>query len=388
MPMAHIECHDDEATIENTGLVVFRKAHSAETRAQIWQRIVRDHEDRAVVETRESNSIEDCAPGAITVARAHPALYKAVDPNRPLKGSFWSSIGSRNASLGVTRECEQQVLTRYKAVEYEGNTLASPAFGDVVCKPRDREELHFVRRVLEAQPAPPDELHASSASTGPPPGKPQGVDPEVKPRSLNSAFEASGNSGYAALVVVESSDGSESRPVKRDGGVLEKAGNAEAAEALVLEPERGDTSTDEGEEEDEDDEEDQGSKRPNRSELRCMPSWSFMRKPGGSRTWASMASSNPTEGSEVPRWQVTTRPRLTPVGSTSWCRAQRASRSLGWLKVSVTTRRGNYSPHAAQRGWWFGLGRHLGVCPQSVTTLSRPRMTIYARSKGPAEEES
>ena len=83
----------------------------------------------------------ECAPGAITVARARPALCEPVDPNRPLKGSFWSSIGARDDGFGVTRECEHQVLTRYKAAEYEGSTLASPAFGDVLYKPRDREEL-------------------------------------------------------------------------------------------------------------------------------------------------------------------------------------------------------------------------------------------------------
>ena len=41
MPMAHIECHDDEgATIASTELVVFRKSHPTETRAAFWQRIV------------------------------------------------------------------------------------------------------------------------------------------------------------------------------------------------------------------------------------------------------------------------------------------------------------------------------------------------------------
>ena len=75
------------------------------------------------MEARESNSIEvECAPGAIAVARARLAMYKSVDPNRPLKGSFWSSIDSKDEGLGVTRECEQQVLNRYRAVEYEGNT--------------------------------------------------------------------------------------------------------------------------------------------------------------------------------------------------------------------------------------------------------------------------
>ena len=105
MPMAHIGCHDDEATIDNTELVVFRKANPTETRAQFWQRIVRDSEDRDVVEAREPNSIEvECPPGAITVARVRPKMCNAADPNRPLKGPFWSSIDSVVEGLGVTRE--------------------------------------------------------------------------------------------------------------------------------------------------------------------------------------------------------------------------------------------------------------------------------------------
>ena len=130
-------------------------------------------------------------------------MCNPVDPNRPRnlgrKGSFWSSIDSIAEGLGVTRECEHQVLNRYRAVEYECNTLASPSFGDVFCKPRDREEQQFVRRVLQS----PEEVHATSVSMGPPPGKSQDVDPEVKPRSLSSDFEASGDSGYAASVVVD-----------------------------------------------------------------------------------------------------------------------------------------------------------------------------------------
>ena len=88
MPMAHIECHDGNVAIDNTELVVFRKANPDETRAKFWQRIVRDSEDRAVVEAtrKESNSVEvACAPGPITVARARPANCRSVDPNRPLK---------------------------------------------------------------------------------------------------------------------------------------------------------------------------------------------------------------------------------------------------------------------------------------------------------------
>ena len=58
MPMAHIKCHDEGATIDNTELVVFRKSHPSETRAAFWQRIVRDSEDRAAVEAKESNSVD------------------------------------------------------------------------------------------------------------------------------------------------------------------------------------------------------------------------------------------------------------------------------------------------------------------------------------------
>ena len=98
--------------------MVFRKANPDETRAQFWQRIVRDSEERVVVEARESNSTEaGCAPGPITVARARPAMCKSVDLNRPLKGSFWSSVDSIVEGLSVTRECEHQVLNRYKTVD-------------------------------------------------------------------------------------------------------------------------------------------------------------------------------------------------------------------------------------------------------------------------------
>ena len=58
MPMAHIECHDEGATIANTELVVFRKSHPSETRAAFWQRIVRDSEDRAAIDAKDSNSVE------------------------------------------------------------------------------------------------------------------------------------------------------------------------------------------------------------------------------------------------------------------------------------------------------------------------------------------
>ena len=188
MPMVHIECHADKATIENTELVVFRKEHSGETRAAFGQRIVRDSEDR-------SEQVK-CASGSITVARARPDRCRSVDPSRPLQGSFWSSAASQTKGLGVARECEHIVLNRYNAVQYEGNTLASPAFGDVYCKPRDADELQFMRRVLQS-PA------ATSEVMGPPPAA------EGKPRSLSASFGASADSVYQELVVVEASDASD-----------------------------------------------------------------------------------------------------------------------------------------------------------------------------------
>jgi hypothetical protein len=138
--MVHIECHDVKATIANTEVVVFHKAHPDETRASLWQRIIRDNEDMA-----SSRSVKSkCASGSITVARARPDRCKPVDPNRPLQGSFWSGSDLHAEGLGVTRECEHIVLNRYTAVLYEGNTLASPAFGDAYCSLRDVEELQFV----------------------------------------------------------------------------------------------------------------------------------------------------------------------------------------------------------------------------------------------------
>ena len=76
MPMAHIECHDDNATIVNTELVVFCKEHLGETQAAFWQRFVRDSEDW-------SDQVK-CASGSITVARACPDHCSSVDPDRPL----------------------------------------------------------------------------------------------------------------------------------------------------------------------------------------------------------------------------------------------------------------------------------------------------------------
>ena len=188
MPMVHIECHDDKATIENTELVVFRKEHSGETRAAFWQRIVRDSEDR-------SEQVK-CASGSITVAKARPSRCKSVDPNRPLRGSFWSSAASQAEGLGVARECEHIVLNRYNAIRYKGNTLASPAFGDVYCKPRDADEPQFVQRVLNQARA------ATIEVMGPPPPA------EVKPRSLSASFGASADSAYQESVVVEAPDAS------------------------------------------------------------------------------------------------------------------------------------------------------------------------------------
>ena len=71
------------------------------------------------------------------------------------------SSSPRSEGLGVTLECEHIVLNRYNAVQYEGNSLASPAFGDVYCSPGDVEERQFVRRVLQSPVAgetmgPPD----------------------------------------------------------------------------------------------------------------------------------------------------------------------------------------------------------------------------------------
>ena len=102
------------------------------------------------MEARDSNSVEvECTPGSITVARARPVNCRSVDPNRPLKGSFWSSIASKVEGLGVTRECEHIVLNRYNAVEYEGNTLASPAFGDVkVLRRKVAFEIHRSKMLL------------------------------------------------------------------------------------------------------------------------------------------------------------------------------------------------------------------------------------------------
>ena len=58
-------------------------------------------------------------------------------------------------------------------------------------------------------------------------GPPPDVGLEVKPRSLSSDFEAPGDSGYAASVVVDASEDSGHRQVKRDReDGLGKAGDA------------------------------------------------------------------------------------------------------------------------------------------------------------------
>ena len=61
---------------------------------------------------------------------------------------------SHDANLGVVWECERQVLARFGPVEYKGDTLTSPAFGDVYCRPRDKEEYQFKRRALGEHPEP------------------------------------------------------------------------------------------------------------------------------------------------------------------------------------------------------------------------------------------
>ena len=88
----------------------------------------------------------------------------------------------------------------------------------------------------------------------------------MKPRSLSSDFEASGDSGYAASVVVEASEDSRTRQVKRDRDGSDKAGDAEGSDEMDVDPTkaRGDSSTEEVEEvknEEEDEEEEQGSTR-------------------------------------------------------------------------------------------------------------------------------
>ena len=170
-----MECHSGDATISNTELVVFRKANAEEARAQFWQRILRDEESASGNHARASRAIEvACAAGAITVARAHPASCEATEPSRPLGGSFWSGAGSRGANLGV--ECEHQVLARFRAVEYEGNTLTSPAFGNVYCMPRDKDEHQFQRRAFKEHPGPEScpklEVKACSGAMGPPKARP------------------------------------------------------------------------------------------------------------------------------------------------------------------------------------------------------------------------
>ena len=109
----------------------------------------------------------------------------------------------------------------------------------------------------------PPEGQETSVSMGTPPD----VALEVKPRSRSSVFGASGDSGYAdsvISVVVEDSEDSWTRQVKRDRDGSDKAGDAEGADEMDADPTKGDSSTEEVEEvenEDEDGEEEQGSKR-------------------------------------------------------------------------------------------------------------------------------
>ena len=276
MPMAHIEIHDENATIWNTELVVFRKLHSDETRAAFWKRIGRDSEDRASQEAQSSNSVHvECAPGSITVARARPGNCKPVDPNRPMRGSFWSSSSSRSEGLGVARECEHTVLNRYNAVKYEGNSLASPAFGDVYCRPSDAEERSFVKRVLQSPPV-------AVETMGPPPSP---ADLGGKPRSLSGEFgdaDSSGaaDSGYTESVVMVAAERAdpqqEETGVKRERGANSgKAGpvvgdKPDMSEEDEKETDQGTSSTEEVVQvggDDEDDEEEQGAKRARVAEV-------------------------------------------------------------------------------------------------------------------------
>ena len=187
MPMVHIECHDNRATIDNTEAVVFRKVNSDETKASFWQRILHDSED-------QSGQVQ-CASGSIVVARARPLACNSVDPNRPVQGSYWSSAASQDESLGVARECEHIVLSKYNAARYEDNSITSPAFGDVFCQQRDKDEVQFTKRVLLTSPA--------TSEMGPPPPV------DVKPRSLSESFAGSADSAYQASVVLEAADASD-----------------------------------------------------------------------------------------------------------------------------------------------------------------------------------
>ena len=227
-------------------LVVFRKEHSGETRLAFWQRIVRDSED-------QTEQVK-CASGSITVARARLDRCKSVIPSLPLQGSLWSSAASQAEGLGVARECERIVLNRYNAAQYEGYTLASLAFGDVYCKPRDSDELQCMQRVLQSPVA-------TSEVMGPPPPA------EVKPRSLSASLWESGDSVYQGSVVVEASDASDgtgSRQVTRERDDASKAGDADDPGTMEEDHQKGNSSTEEMDQvvtdEDDEDEEEQGSK--------------------------------------------------------------------------------------------------------------------------------
>ena len=82
--------------------------------------------------------------------------------------------------------------------------------------------------MLEAHPGDggesPVQVQASSVSMGPPLGKSQDAEPDVKPRSLGSTFEASGDLGYASPVAVEASAGPGARSVKRERDGTGKGG--------------------------------------------------------------------------------------------------------------------------------------------------------------------
>ena len=100
-----------------------------------------------------------------------------------------------------------------------------------------------MKRVLGEHPGPegesPLQVQTCSVVMGPPTGKPQRGEPEGRPRSLNSAFDASGDSGYAASVVVGVSQMSWDCPVKRKRDGARKAEQAKPNDEMALEPVKG-----------------------------------------------------------------------------------------------------------------------------------------------------
>ena len=146
------------------------------------------------------------------------------------------------------------MLSKYNAEQYECNSIAGQAFGDVFCQQRNLKEMQFVKRVLLTSPT-------ASEVMGPPPPA------QGKPRSLNESFEGSADSLYQDSVVLDASDASDgtgSRKVKREGDGANKAIVADDPDKME-EVENSTSSTDEVDQvglgEDEEDEEEQGSKR-------------------------------------------------------------------------------------------------------------------------------